>query len=103
MKAKASAAGALVAMQSLGEPVWSPRNYASFAVEGFQQNAIVHRSVRMVAEAAASIPLILYEGDDEIETHPLLDVLRRPSVGMTRLLPSGLSSVQRVVTTFVRV
>jgi HK97 family phage portal protein len=83
VEGKASAAGALVAMQSMGEPVWSPRNYASYAVEGFQQNAIVHRSVRMIAEAAASIPLLLYEGDSEIEVHPLIDLMRRPSVGMT--------------------
>ncbi len=85
VEGKASAAGALVALQSMGEPVWSPRNYASFAVEGFQQNAIVHRSVRMIAEAAASIPLLLYEGDNEVEMHPLLDVMRRPSIGMTSI------------------
>ena len=36
---------------------------ARFAREGFMQNAILYRSVRMIAEAAASIPLILYEGD----------------------------------------
>ncbi len=34
------------------------------------QNPIVYRSVRMVAEAAASIPLLLYEGGEEHEAHP---------------------------------
>ncbi|MDX2204581.1 MAG: phage portal protein [Hyphomicrobiaceae bacterium] len=43
------------------------------------QNAIVFRAVRMVAEAAASVPLLLYEGDMEIERHPLLDLLARPN------------------------
>ena len=43
------------------------------------QNAIVYRSVRMIAEAAASIPLLLYAGDEEIIEHPLLDLMRRPS------------------------
>jgi HK97 family phage portal protein len=33
----------------------------------------------MIAEAAASIPILLYEGDSEIETHPLLDLMRRPN------------------------
>ena len=47
----------------LRQPVWAPRDYAAFAREGFTQNAIVYRSVRMVAEAAASVPLLLYEGD----------------------------------------
>lgn len=80
---KSSAVGPLIAYQSLGEPVWAPRDYAAFAGEGFMQNAIVYRSVRMIAEAAASIPLLLYEGDTEIETHPLLDLTRRPSLDHT--------------------
>ena len=80
---KSSAVGPLIAYQSLGEPVWAPRDYAAFAREGFMQNAIVYRSVRMIAEAAASIPLLLYEGDTEIETHPLLDLIRRPSLDHT--------------------
>src|SRR6185295_6654726 len=40
---------------------------------------IVYRSVRMVAEAAASVPLLLYEGDQEIGEHPLLDLIARPN------------------------
>ena len=47
------------------------------------QNAIVYRCVRMIAEAAASVPLCLYEGDAEITEHPLLDLLARPSPGQT--------------------
>ena len=49
---KASKAHRLVAVEQLGQPVWTPRDYAAFAREGFMQNAIVYRSVRMVAEAA---------------------------------------------------
>ncbi|MBI1650835.1 phage portal protein [Hyphomicrobium sulfonivorans] len=76
---KASASGPLVAWEPLGRPAWSPRDYAAFAREGFMQNAIVYRSVRMVAEAAASVPLLLYRGDEEIERHPLLDLIAQPS------------------------
>ena len=76
---KSSRAGPLIAYDTLGQPVWSPRDYGAFAREGFMQNAIVYRSVRMIAEAAASIPLLLYAGDDEIVQHPLLDLMRRPS------------------------
>src|SRR5581483_5918423 len=78
-QAKASRTGPLLAFESLRGPVWSPRDYAAFAREGFMQNAIVYRSVRMVAEAAASVPLLLYEGDEEIAEHPLLDLLARPN------------------------
>ncbi len=80
---KASATAALLSIESLGQPVWSPRDYGAFAREGFMQNAIVYRSVRMIAEAAASIPLLLYEGDHEIEHHPFLDLIRRPSADHT--------------------
>ncbi len=80
---KGSAAGPLIAYEPLGQPVWAPRDYSAFAREGFMQNAIVYRSVRMVAEAAASIPLLLYEGDVEIEHHPLIELLRRPSLDHT--------------------
>ena len=81
--AKASRTGPLLSIETLGRPVWAPRDYASFAREGYAQNAIVHRCVRMIAEAAASVPLLLYQGDAEVEDHPLLDVLGRPSPGMT--------------------
>ena len=80
---KASATGQLIAFESLGRPVWTPRDYAAFAREGFMQNAIVYRSVRMVAEAAASIPILLYEGAEEIEEHPLADLVARPSADHT--------------------
>jgi len=76
---KASATGALIALETLGQPAWAPRNYEAFAREGFMQNAIVYRSVRMIAEAAASVPLLAYDGDDELDTHPLLDLIARPS------------------------
>ncbi|CAA2140597.1 phage portal protein [Hyphomicrobium sp. ghe19] len=80
---KATATGPLIAYQNLSEPVWAPRDYSAFAREGFMQNAIVYRSVRMIAEAAATIPLLLYEGANEIEDHPLIDLLRRPSLDHT--------------------
>ena len=76
---KSSAAGPLIAIQSLRQPVWAPRDMAAFAREGYAQNPIVYRCVRMIAEAAAAIPFLLYAGDHEIETHPLLDLVRRPN------------------------
>jgi len=80
---KGTATGPLIAYHNLGEPVWAPRDYSAFAREGFMQNAIVYRCVRMIAEAAASIPLLLYEGTNEIEDHPLIGLLRRPSLDHT--------------------
>ena len=80
---KASATGPLIVLETLGRPVWTPRDYSAFAREGFMQNAIVYRAVRMIAEAAASVPLMLFEGDEEHEQHPLLDLIARPSLDHT--------------------
>lgn len=80
---KATRTGAVVAVETLGRPVWTPRDYQTFAREGYMQNPIVYRSVRMIAEAAASIPLILYEGVHEHEAHPLLDLIAHPNAGQT--------------------
>ena len=44
---------------------------------------ILYRAVRMIAEAAASVPLLLYQGEEEIAEHPLLDLLARPNPGAT--------------------
>jgi len=76
---KASRVGALLAMHSLGRPKWTDRNYAALAREGFEKNAIVYRAVRMVAEAAASVPWLMFDGRQEITSHPLLDLLHAPN------------------------
>jgi HK97 family phage portal protein len=54
---KASRTGPLIALSSQGRPVWTPRDYAGFAREGFMTNPIAHRSIRLIAECAASVPL----------------------------------------------
>lgn len=76
---KASRAGAAIAFYHGGRPAWTPRDYAALAREGYQKNAVVHRAVRLVAEAAASLPLSLVEGGREIREHALLSLIRRPN------------------------
>ncbi|BAQ18010.1 phage portal protein [Methyloceanibacter caenitepidi] len=79
LEAKASQTAKLIAWATGGHPVWTPRDYASLAREGFTKNPIVYRSVRMIAEAAASVPLYLFDGAKEIDEHPLLALLKRPN------------------------
>ncbi|MBX9932124.1 MAG: phage portal protein [Methylobacterium sp.] len=76
-----------VAFYGEGRAVWTPRDYGALAREGFQRNAIVHRAVRLVAEAAAAVPLSL---GDAAEPHPLTALLARPNrhEGGARLLES---------------
>ncbi|MEM7695014.1 MAG: phage portal protein [Pseudomonadota bacterium] len=78
-EAKASRVGRLMQLETLGRAAWTPRDYASLAREGFAKNPIVFRCVRMIAEAAASAPWLLYDGDAEVDRHPLLALLARPN------------------------
>ncbi|MGN6584534.1 MAG: phage portal protein, partial [Rhizobiaceae bacterium] len=62
-----------------GEAHWTRRDYSALAREGFMRNAVVHRSVRLVAETASAVPWLLYQGASELTAHPLLDLLARPN------------------------
>jgi HK97 family phage portal protein len=76
---KAGPLGGFLAFHAQGEAQWTRRDYAALAREGFMRNPIVHRSVRLIAEAAASVPWLLYESATELEEHPLLALLARPN------------------------
>ncbi len=76
---KASRTGAAIAVSLVGRPVWTPRDYGALAREGFQRNAVVHRCIRLVAEAAACLPLTLSEGGRIAADHPLGILLARPN------------------------
>ncbi len=107
LEKKASRTGALVALHHQGRAVWTPRDYAALAYEGYQKNPIVFRAVRMIAEAAASVPWVLYEGSRERDAHPLLRLLTHPNQHQTgttflqaiygHLLVSGNAYVEAVI------
>src|SRR4051812_45097307 len=77
-EAKASRAGAVLAVYDAGRAVWTARDYAALAREGLQRNAVVHRAVRLVSEAEAALPLTLLGGQVG-DAHPLLALLARPN------------------------
>ncbi|MBO9418385.1 phage portal protein [Labrenzia sp. R4_2] len=83
LEEKASRTGPLLAIQGTAQPVWSPRDYAALAREGFAKNPVVHRAVRLLSETAAAVPLLLFEGDSELSEHPLLALLTRPNAHET--------------------
>jgi HK97 family phage portal protein len=80
---KRSATAPLIALHEAGRARWTPRNYAAMAREGFQGNAVGYRCVRMIAEAAATVPFLLFEGNRERDEHPMLELLGRPNPAMT--------------------
>lgn len=69
----------LIALSLNGAARWSPRTYAGLAREGMLQNPVVYRCVRMIAEGAAAVPFLLYDGATELTEHPLLALLARPN------------------------
>ncbi len=77
--AKASAAKALIALHRLGQPAWTPRDYAALARAGFEKNVIAYRCVRLVAETAASAPLEIVEGGAAMADHPLAALMDTPN------------------------
>jgi HK97 family phage portal protein len=78
-EAKASAAGRIVAWGGAGRVAWSPRDVVSLTRAGFQGNPVGFRAVRLIAEAAAALPLILQDRERRYELHPVLTLLGRPN------------------------
>lgn len=83
LSTKSSVPGAIIAMHTAGRPVWTSRNYPALAREGFAGNVVGYRCVRMIAQAAASIPLLTYIDGKEAERHPVRSLLSSPNPGQT--------------------
>ena len=76
---KTSTVGQLIACNVLGRPVWTPRQYDQLADEGYARNVIVYRCVNLISRGVSSVPFLLYKGEQEIDQHPALRLLRHPS------------------------
>lgn len=76
---KASQMGSLIAYERRGKPVWTPRQYESLSLEGYQKNVIVYRCVTLIARSIGSIPWIAVEKDTPYTEHAVLNLLKSPS------------------------
>lgn len=81
---KASATGKVVAWQNGGRVAWSPRDAVSLTRTGFAGNPIGFRSVKLIAEAAAALPIVLQNETQRFDTHPILSLIRRPNPAQGR-------------------
>ncbi|RID91395.1 phage portal protein [Gemmobacter lutimaris] len=81
---KASATGRVVAFGLSGRSVWSARDTVSLVRNGFQGNPVGFRAVKLIAEAAAALPLVLQDAERRYEQHPVLDLVRRPNPAQGR-------------------
>ncbi|MFN6979766.1 MAG: phage portal protein, partial [Gemmobacter sp.] len=79
VEVKASATGPVIAFQAAGRVAWSPRDTVSLTRSGFQGNPVGFRVVKLIAEAAAALPLVCQDDERRYEVHPLLALMRRPN------------------------
>ncbi len=78
-EAKASATGRVAAWGSVGRTVWGARDTASLTRSGFTANPVGFRAVKIIAEAAAAVPLVLQDAERRYDTHPMLDLIESPN------------------------
>ncbi len=76
---KASATGPVIAFQGSGRVAWSPRDPVSLTRNGFLANPVAFRAVKLIAETAAALPLVVQDCERRYEVHPVLDLIRRPN------------------------
>ncbi|MDM8165342.1 phage portal protein [Roseovarius sp.] len=76
---KASATGPVMAWHGAGRVAWSPRDSVTLTKTGFSGNPVGFRCVKMVAEAAASLPLVLQDKAERFAEHPVLGLIARPN------------------------
>ncbi|MEE9455227.1 MAG: phage portal protein [Paracoccaceae bacterium] len=77
---KASAAAPVIAFHGAGRVAWSPRDTASLTRMGFVGNPVGFRCVKMIAEAAAAVPVLLQDIERRYEDHPLLSLMTQPNL-----------------------
>ena len=81
---KASATGPVMAWHGAGRVAWSPRDTVSLTRTGFSGNPVGFRCVKMIAEAASALPLVLQDCSQRYGEHPLLSLVKRPNPAQGR-------------------
>lgn len=81
---KASATGKLVGWGNTGRARWSPRDTVSLTRAGFLANPVGFRAVKLIAEAAAALPLICQDDERRYDCHPLIAIVNRPNAAQGR-------------------
>jgi HK97 family phage portal protein len=78
-EAKASAAGRVSAWGMQGRAAGGAPDKAVLLGTGFAGNPVGFRCVKMIAEAAAALPLVLQDSERRFAAHPVLDLVARPN------------------------
>jgi HK97 family phage portal protein len=81
---KASATGRVLAHLHAGRVAWTPRDTVSLTKHGLVGNPVGFRAVKLIAEAAAALPLVMQNVLERFETHPVLSLVARPNAAQGR-------------------
>jgi HK97 family phage portal protein len=76
----------LITYDNSPKPVSMPRNYKSYANEGYRGDDTVYKCISYIARNGAAIPPVLFTDstkEKRIEKHPLLDLLNKPNEEQT--------------------
>jgi HK97 family phage portal protein len=71
----------VVAFHGAGRVAWSARDAATLTRVGFLQNPVAFRCVKIVAEAAAAVPVVVQDADRRFDAHPAIELLAAPNPG----------------------
>ena len=80
----AGPAAPVVVWGMAGRAAWTPAEDGARIRAGFCANPVGFRAVRLIAEAAAALPVVCQDMDRRHERHPLLELLDRPNDGQGR-------------------
>ena len=69
----------VVYYNSLGVDYQQKTRYDQLATEGYSENAIVKKCIDLISSNASRVTLELYRGDQQVEEHPVLDLLYNPN------------------------
>ena len=75
----------IVYYNSLGYDSVPKISYEDLATDGYSENAIVYRCINEIANNASRVKINLFRGDQEVDNHPLLDLLYKPSPTMSQV------------------
>ena len=69
----------MMTLSALGPAQWSGRGYASLVNQGFMRNPVVYRCIRLIAETANRVPLLVQVDGKTVSEHPLAALLQKPN------------------------
>ena len=83
-QSKSSSPQPLVALQLAANAEWTPSGFSALARAGYERNAVSYRCIRLIAEAASSVPFGCDKQESTLAGESVSHLLSRPQPGTSR-------------------